>query len=138
MSTRPDITTFDDIKTVVDSFYERVNRDDLLGPIFNDVANVEWSTHLPTMYRFWEAMLLGGDSYQGAPFPKHAGLPVQQQHFERWLTLFVRTVDAHFEGPKSEEAKARAISIADTFARRIGVLKNPFSFARAGSGRARV
>ena len=133
MSTRPDITSPDDIKTLVDSFYERVNRDDLLAPIFNDVANVEWSTHLPTMYRFWEAMLLGGSSYQGAPFPKHAVLPVQQQHFERWLNLFFRTVDAHFAGSKSEEAKARALSIADTFARRMGVLKDPYSFARAGA-----
>ena len=130
MTAKRDITDSGDIKNLVDSFYERVNRDELLGPIFNDVAKVNWPQHLPTMYRFWEAMLLGGNSYQGAPFPKHAVLPVQQQHFERWLKLFAETVDALFEGPKSEEAKARAVCIADTFARRMGVLDDPAQLAR--------
>ena len=57
------------------------------------------------MYRFWESMLLGAGSYRGAPFPKHAVLPVQQAPFERWLTLFVAEVNENFSGPKSEEAK---------------------------------
>ena len=130
MKTRSDITTGADIKTLVDSFYERVNRDELLAPIFNQFAHVDWAAHLPTMYRFWESLLLGGNSYQGAPFPKHAVLPVQQAHFERWLELFVATVDTHFRGPKSDEAKARAVCIADTFARRMGVLRDPAALSR--------
>jgi len=68
--------------------------------------------------------------YQGAPFSKHAVLPVQQAHFERWLTLFAETVDENFAGPKSEEAKSRAMCIADTFARRMGVLTDPAALAR--------
>lgn len=123
MSSR-DITTADDVRTLVDSFYEKVNRDDLLAPVFNEVAGVKWAEHLPTMYRFWESMLLGAGTYQGAPFPKHAVLPVQKEHFARWLALFVETVDGHFEGPKAEEAKGRAASIADTFAQRMGLLKD--------------
>lgn len=59
-------------------------------------------------------MLFGTGNYQGAPFPKHAVLPIQQEHFERWLALFVEAVDDHFAGPKSEEAKSRAVCIADT------------------------
>lgn len=130
MTTRRDIATSADIKTLVDSFYDRVNRDELLAPIFNEVAEVEWENHLPTMYRFWESMLLGANTYQGAPFPKHAVLPVQQAHFERWLALFVATVDAHFAGPKSDDAKARAVCIADTFARRMGILTDPAALSR--------
>jgi len=124
MTPSPDITTAEDIRTLVDSFYDKVTRDELLGPIFNDVAGVNWETHLPTMYRFWESMLLEAGTYQGAPFPKHAVLPVQKEHFARWLALFAGTVDQHFSGPKAREAKGRAASIADTFAQRMGLLKD--------------
>ena len=94
-----------------------------LAPVFNDIAQVDWAARLPAMYRFWESMLFGSGNYEGAPFPNHAVLPVEQNHFGRWLALFVETVDQHFSGPKSEEAKNRAVSIADTFAQRIGCLE---------------
>src|SRR4051812_31313719 len=124
MTTSSDISTAQDVRTLVDSFYDKVGRDELLAPVFNDVAHVDWSSHLPTMYRFWESMLLGAGTYEGAPFPKHAVLPVRKEHFRRWLVLFVETVNAHFNGPKAEEAKGRAASIADTFAQRMGLLKD--------------
>ncbi|MEO8204649.1 MAG: group III truncated hemoglobin [Chthoniobacterales bacterium] len=120
-----DINTSEDTRKLVDAFYDKVNRDDTLAPVFNDVAKVDWATHLPTMYSFWDSMLFGAGTYQGAPFPKHAVLPIQQKHFERWLTLFVETIDENFVGPISENAKARAVSIADTFARRMGVSLDP-------------
>jgi hemoglobin len=117
----PDITSSGDIRTLVDSFYAKVNADDLLAPIFNDIAAVDWPTHLPTIYRFWETLLFGAGNYVGAPFPKHAPLPVEQAHFDRWLSLFNATVDEHFSGPKADEAKGRAASIADTFATRMRI-----------------
>jgi len=36
----------------------------------------------------------------------------------------------NFDGPKGEEAKSRSMCIADTFARRIGVLTDPAALAR--------
>jgi hemoglobin len=114
-----DITTEEDIKTLVDSFYTKVNADELLSPIFNGVANVDWAEHLPIMYRFWSSMLLRTNSYQGQPWPKHAVLPVGTVHFTRWLELFKKTVDEHFAGPKAIEAKNIAASIADTFQNRL-------------------
>jgi hemoglobin len=125
MAPQRDLTTAEDIRTLVDAFYRRVTADELLAPIFNDVAQVDWAHHLPVMYRFWESMLLGSGTYQGAPFPKHAVLPVQKAHFSRWLALFVETVDTLFSGPTADEAKGRAASIADTFAQRMGLLKDP-------------
>jgi hemoglobin len=118
-SNRPDITTQEDVKTLVDSFYQKVNDDPLLSPIFNGVAHVNWDEHLPIMYRFWGTMLLRSNNYQGRPWPKHAVLPVGGAHFTRWLGLFRETVDEHFEGPKSVEAKNVAASIADTFQNRM-------------------
>ncbi|MDB6110253.1 MAG: sec-independent protein translocase TatC [Pedosphaera sp.] len=114
-----DIITEADIKTLVDSFYQKVNADELLSPIFNGVAQVDWAEHLPTMYQFWGSMLLRTNNYRGRPWPKHALLPVNAAHFTRWLALFKQTVDERFTGLKAIEAKNIAASIADTFQNRL-------------------
>ncbi len=118
-----DIEAEEDIQLLVDSFYEKVNKDELLSPIFNDLAEVDWAEHLPTMYRFWGSLLLRNNSYQGQPWPKHAVLPVGTSHFARWLALFRQTVDEHFTGPKAIEAKNIAASIADTFQNRMQLVR---------------
>lgn len=120
---RPDITTEDHIKSLVDSFYDRVNGDPLLSPIFNDVAHVDWQMHLPLLYQFWSTLLFRTNTYQGRPWPKHALLPVNAEHFERWVSLFKTTVDEHFSGPKAIEAKNLAASIADTFQNRLNLAR---------------
>jgi hemoglobin len=122
-----DIATEEDIKVLVDSFYDRVNRDEVLGPVFNEIAKVDWDHHLPTMYAFWTQMLFRKPVFKGAPWPKHRVLPLKQEHFERWISLFSRTVDEHFAGPKATEAKSAALSIADTFQTRFGIF-NPFLY----------
>jgi hemoglobin len=125
-----DIATEQDIRVLVDSFYELVAKDDLLGPIFNEIARVDWEHHLPTMYTFWSTMLFRSMSYKGRPWPKHAPLPVRKEHFERWVSLFCQTVDARFSGAKANEAKSIALSIADTFQTRFGIF-NPYLFQHA-------
>ena len=114
-----DITTEEDIKLLIDSFYAKINRDELLSPIFNDLVHVDWQEHLPTMYKFWSSLLFRNNRYQGRPWSKHAHLPVNQAHFTRWLALFKQTVDEHFAGAKAFEAKNTAASIADTFQNRM-------------------
>jgi hemoglobin len=131
-----DIATEQDIKLLVDSFYERVNQDGVLGPIFNHVAQVNWEEHLPTMYLFWTQMLFRKPVYKGAPWPKHMVLPLTKQHFERWISLFSTTVDALFTGPKASEAKSAALSIADTFQTRFGIV-NPHLFEHSSGNEAR-
>ena len=120
-----DITTQEDIKTLVHSFYERVNADALLSPVFNETARVNWEEHLPLLCQFWSSVLFRTGGYRGNPFSKHLPLPIQPEHFARWLALFTATVDAHFQGPKAEEAKNFARSVADTFQRRLGLLDGP-------------
>jgi hemoglobin len=129
-----DIATENDIKQLVDSFYERVGRDELLGPVFNEIARVNWEDHLPTMYSFWSTMLFRTASYKGRPWPRHAPLPVRKEHFDRWVSLFCQTVDSLFSGAKANEAKSAALSIADTFQTRFGIF-NPFLFQHATGAR---
>jgi len=118
-----EITSQKDIKFLVDSFYDKVNQDDLLSPIFNSFAKVDWESHLPIMYRFWGSILLAEGSYNGAPFPKHLPLPIKDEHFERWVQLFESTVDENFVGVNAEEAKKRATTIAGIFKAKIKMLK---------------
>ncbi len=112
-----------DVRVLVDAFYEKVRGDDLLDPIFSDVVGVDWDTHLPKMYAFWNNIVLGIPGYGGRPFPVHMALPVTRAHFERWLKLFQATVDEHFTGVGAEKAKNGAASIAHTFALRMGLLE---------------
>lgn len=112
---RKPIDTREDIQLMVDSFYAKVRKDSLIGPIFDDVAKVDWAEHLPKLYNFWSDLLLGEDTYRGRPFPPHMKLNLKPGHFERWLRLFTETVDEHFLGLRAEEAKARALRIARNF-----------------------
>ena len=116
---RPDIQTEADVKTLVDTFYDKVNADPLLTPVFNEVARVDWPAHLPRMYDFWSGLLLHTARYRGQPFLKHIPLPIGGAHFERWLALFHLTVDELFAGPVAAEAKLRAQSIAHVFETRL-------------------
>jgi len=113
---KPDITHRSDIKRLIDTFYEKVKADSVIGYIFNDIAHVDWPKHLPVMYDFWEFLLLSGKNYTGNPIQKHFDLhdkhPLTAEHFDRWLLLFQTTVEELFSGPVADEAKNRAAAIA--------------------------
>ena len=117
---KQDILARKDLIVLVDSFYEKVNSDALLGPVF---SHVDWPKHLPVMYNFWCSMLLGEVSYKGNPLQSHMHLPIQKEHFTQWLKLFHETVDEHFNGEKAEEIKMRAQSIAGVFQHKLGLMK---------------
>ncbi|MET3979577.1 hemoglobin [Mucilaginibacter sp. UYP25] len=99
------ILTLDDIKRLVDTFYNRIQSDELLGPVFNERIKDNWPIHLEKMYRFWQTVLLEEYTYNGSPFPPHAQLPVGPEHFTQWLALFTQTVDELFTGDKANRSK---------------------------------
>ena len=109
------IESLDDIRHLVDTFYERVRADALIGPIFNERIGDRWPEHLEKMYRFWQTVLLEEHTYQGAPFRPHADLPVHLEHFERWVELFEENLLEQFTGDKADEALERAGKMAKMF-----------------------
>lgn len=119
-----DILTLDDVKLLVDTFYNKVAEDELLAPIFIDRLGDNWLPHLQKMYTFWQTVLLEEYTYNGAPFPPHARLPVDENHFNQWLNLFAQTVDTLFTGDKANEAKWRAAKMAQMFQHKIAYFKN--------------
>jgi hemoglobin len=118
-----EILTIEDIKQLVFSFYDKVREDDILAPIFNERIKDRWPDHLEKMVRFWQTVLLGQHTYQGAPFAPHATLPVEKEHFNHWLDLFYENIDAQFTGEKATEAKWRAAKMAEMFQYKIAYLR---------------
>ncbi len=119
-----DISNVDDIKLMVDSFYEKIRQDDLIGHIFNRIIGDKWPEHLEKMYRFWQTILLEDHTYFGSPFLPHAHLPVEREHFDRWVSLFNANMDDLFVGPKADEARWRAEKMAAMFLVKIRYIKN--------------
>lgn len=101
---------------MVRRFYQDVAQDDLLGPMFNDVAQVDWAEHLPKLTAFWCRALLGIPGYQGNPFMAHRlvheQVPFTEAHFLRWLELFHETLDDGWSGPNVDRAKELAGNVA--------------------------
>lgn len=124
METKPELLELDDIKLLVDAFYNKIKNDSLLGPIFNHRIKGNWPAHLDKMYRFWQTVLLGEHTYFGSPFLPHADLPVAHQHFKQWMALFTATVDELFVGEKAEEAVWRAGKMTELFEHKLSSSKN--------------
>ena len=124
MTQNKDITSLEDIKLLVDTFYNKVQKDEFIGPIFNEKIANRWPEHLEKMYRFWQTILLEVHSYTGSPFPPHKHLPVDKEHFDRWMEIFTETVDVLFTGAIAEEAKLRAKNMAEMFNYKINYFRD--------------
>lgn len=113
---KTDIKNRNDIEKLINTFYEKVKKDVIIGYFFNDVAKVNWELHLPKMYDFWENILFFSANYEGNPMAVHKSLhkksPMNQSHFNHWNELFTTTVDELFVGAKAEEIKNRALNIS--------------------------
>ena len=109
---KTDIIGEEDIKTLVNAFYDRVKADDVIGFIFHSIIGEDWSHHLPVMYTFWTTILLNKQGYKGNVIQKHIEVDkkvtLQKEHYDRWIQLWQKTVDELYEGEKAEEAKNRA------------------------------
>jgi hemoglobin len=124
MQGKKDILSLEDVKLLVDTFYGKVREDELIGPIFDERIRDRWPEHLAKMYTFWQTVLLGEHTYYGSPFPPHAQLPVEKNHFDRWLSLFAQTLEELFSGEVANEAIWRANKMAVMFQYKIEHYRN--------------
>lgn len=111
-----DLEDAEDVAEMVKRFYRDVGQDDLIGPMFTEVARVDWSEHLPKLAAFWCRFLFSQPGYEGNPFRAHldihAQVPFTLGHFHRWLDLFEETLDAGWVGPNAERAREFANRVA--------------------------
>ena len=117
--TQPDPTTHD----LVVAFYREIVFDDLLEPVFGEVAEVDWALHLPKLIDYWCRVLLGQPGYAGAILNAHRHVhdiePFRVEHFDRWYALWIDAIDQRWAGPTADLAKTHAAHIAAVLARKL-------------------
>ncbi|WP_432411215.1 group III truncated hemoglobin [Rasiella sp. SM2506] len=108
-----EIENREDIFQLVSTFYEKIRKDPLLGPIFN-TAIQDWDAHLEHLTNFWESNLFFKKTYTGNPLEKHVEVDqknnneINEMHFGVWLNLWFETVNDLFIGERAQLAKNRA------------------------------
>ena len=117
------------LSRLVHGFYDRVRTDPLLGPVFADQIT-DWGPHLEKMVEFWSSVALMTGRYHGAPMPKHLPLPVEGEHFDRWLDLFRQTAFEVCPPQGAEWVIERAERIAGSI--HINILDARDHYGRAG------
>ena len=135
---KPDLDRRSEIHDAVVGFYREVVFDDVLGPVFDEVAEVDWAIHMPTLVDYWCRVLLG-EATTGLPMLAahariHALEPLTREMFDRWYTLWAATIDERWAGPCAERAKRHAERVATTMARRVSELAWAAPTLAVGSG----
>lgn len=102
------------IRACVMRFYEKGGADPLLGPIFEKTI-AELEPHLEIVSNFWSHALLGTTRYQGTPFGVHVKLPIEVEHFPRWLSLFTEAAKETMPEELASAAIARAEHMTQCF-----------------------
>jgi hemoglobin len=125
-ATRPradDLDSRAQIHNLVVSFYREIIFDDLLGPVFEEVAEVDWTLHIPRLIDYWCRILLGEPGFDGYILRPHQHLHALQaltpEMFDRWYQLFSTSVDTGWSGPLAELAKTHAARTASSIASRL-------------------
>jgi hemoglobin len=112
-----------DVHDLVVRFYREVVFDDLLAPVFGEVAEVDWSEHIPRLIDYWCRVLLDEPGYDGAILAAHRHVhgiePLRVEHFDRWYGLWVMCLDDGWVGPVAERAKRHAARTGRSLARRL-------------------
>ena len=119
--------TKENIRTMVNTFYVKILKDDIVGPFFiaklgDDMSNEHWMPHLDLLVNFWASIALGDTDYRGNPFAPHTQLgELKRETFEQWLVLFFETLDEVYVPSVAAQFKERSTIIAGNFMRNLRI-----------------
>lgn len=102
------------VRKVILSFYEKVRRDAVLGPVFAEAIGNDWDSHLERIILFWLTATRLGRGYDGRNFmPAHLrNRSIRADQLSRWLELFRDTAAEQC----SLEAASVLVDIAERMA----------------------
>ena len=108
-----------EVSLLVNAFYAKIRKNELLGPIFNGhIPDDKWPEHLSKLTDFWETNLFGVAKFKGNPSAKHVQVDanmnhsIDQVHFGKWLEIWFQTIDELFDGELATKAKESARRMA--------------------------
>jgi hemoglobin len=119
--------TKENIRIMVNTFYVKVLKDDIVGPFFSaklgdDMTNEYWVPHLELLVNFWASIAMGDTEYRGNPFAPHTQLgELKRETFEQWLVLFSETLDEVYIPSIAAQFKERSTIIAGNFMRNLAI-----------------
>ena len=124
-----DIQSREDIDKVVRSFYELLLADEIMRPIFVDIARLDLEKHFPHLIDFWHSILFYTGAYRKNVMEIHIDLnkkvTLKPEHYRLWTMYFEQAVRDSFYGPRSDLAVERARSIAQLMEFKISELTGP-------------
>jgi len=110
-----DLASRAEVHDLVVGFYREIVVDEVLAPVFGEVAEVDWTVHLPRLVDYWCRILLGQHGYAGQVMAVHRHLhglePITLEHCDRWYELWDRSVTARWAGPTADRAKLHAATL---------------------------
>ena len=116
------------LNILVIRFYTKVTKDDLIGPIFKDILgddlkNETWKAHTQLLTDFWASIALGDFAYDSSPFAPHVKFShrLSREAFERWLKLFLETLNTVYEPNIAKLFHERGLRIAGNFMRNLNI-----------------
>ena len=107
-----DIKSENDIDFLVESFYVKIQKNEILAPFF---LLTNWEHHMPRMKQFWYFILLDKAGFKGNIFDSHSNKKIKPAHFDIWLSLFCETVNENFKGIIATRAIDKAKELAVLF-----------------------
>ena len=119
-----DIANREDLLFLMEAFYSKMLKDEQIGYIFTDVANLDLEHHLPLLADFWNNALFHSGGYKNNVVQIHKDLSdketLKPEHFQRWQLLLGETIDVHFKGEIAEKMKLRASQVGMTIQAKLG------------------
>jgi hemoglobin len=105
----------DSLRELVHAFYDRVRRDPLIGPVFNQAVE-DWPEHLDRLQAFWSSVMLGSGRYKGRPLPAHVrhSDSISSESFERWLALWKTVTEERFSPGAAAALQEKAGRIGES------------------------
>ncbi len=119
-----DIENRDDLLFLMEAFYSKMMKDEQIGYIFTEVAELDLSHHLPLLADFWNNTLFHTGGYKNNVVQIHKDLSDKEtltpDHFKRWQELLAETIAEHFSGEIAEKMKLRASQVGMTIQAKLG------------------
>lgn len=112
-----DLDSVEEIFEMVTRQYADVVQDDLLAPYFSlGPDHLDWQAHIGSVTDYWLHVVLLVPDYDIDVLEGHRHLHDHRAFtpalFDRWLQIFVDTVDGGWTGPNAALAKKRATGMA--------------------------
>lgn len=107
--------TEEQLERLVDRFYAKVRKDEILGPVFNAAVR-DWPEHLEKLTAFWSSVMLTTGRYKGNPMSAHLKhkSAIEPAMFDRWLGLWHETASEVLDEAGTAAVAAKAERIAES------------------------